>query len=71
MNPGKLANGFRMISAGIPDPLPSGHEDNDVSIFWILNESRVESAGNAHIIGALRVVRVRGVGDYTSLNRPY
>ena len=42
MNPGKLANGFRMISAGIPDPLASGHED---------------------IIGALRVVRVRGVGD--------
>ena len=31
---GKLEYGFRMISAG--SPLPQGHEDIDVPVFWLL-----------------------------------
>ena len=31
-NPGKL----EMISAGIPNTLPEGHEDNDVPTCWLL-----------------------------------
>ena len=29
-------SGFRMIIAGIPSALPSGHEDSDVTTFWVL-----------------------------------
>ena len=36
MNPRKLEHGFRMISAGAPSALPSGHEDNDVPTFWLV-----------------------------------
>ena len=36
MKPRKLEHGLRMISAGIPYALPSGHGDNDVPTFWIL-----------------------------------
>ena len=36
VNPRKLEHGFKMICAGIPYTLPSGHEENDVPTFWPL-----------------------------------
>ena len=36
VNPRKLEHGFKMICAGIPYTLPSGHKENDVPTFWLL-----------------------------------
>ena len=60
VNPRKLEHNhrFRMISAGIPHALPSGHEDNDVPIFWLLlcvDSERVGSLLEAsHLAGPLQ-----------------